>query len=333
MPMKTSLLSFASLCLLAWSAGAANPITNGGFEELTPMGLAPGWELLGNAAVRTEHVAAGQRALCLQRKPNADGETGLNRAWELRSGRQGGMLAECKGAIRFRYFAVAQEEPGALTIQIIPMTEKCLEYGGKRTVWRVPSNQVGDGKWHQGEFAYDYSQAKEVRWVHVGARLLAPGELWLDEFEWVPEVDAVPQITKLDFAEQPGQEGRDGWLHATIVNMGSKPLAAGTTSLDLPVGLTGADAVVGKKALGRIRGQDGIANIGVAGPYFFNRQIVGNHIFSSFGQLTYIINADQKFIITDLFKSCAPPNSFTRLAKIAFFTRLCFLNGFLIIIV
>lgn len=242
--MKTFLLSLASLCLLACSAGAANPITNGGFEELTPMGLAPGWELLGNAAVRTEHVAAGQRALCLQRKPNADGETGLNRAWELRSGRQGGMLAECKGAIRFRYFAVAQDEPGALTVQIIPMTEKCLEYGGKRTVWRVPSNQVGDGKWHEGEFAYDYSQAEEARWVHVGARLLAPGELWLDEFEWVPEVDAVPQISKLDFLERPGQEGRDGWLLATIVNMGSKPLAAGTASLDLPVGLTGTDAVI-----------------------------------------------------------------------------------------
>lgn len=238
--MKPALLSSVLLSLLAWSAGAANPITNGGFEELTPTGQAPGWELMGNVAVRTEHVAAGKYALCMQRKPDAEGETGLNREWELRSGRQGGMLAERKGAIRFRYLAVSQDKPGALTVQIIPMTEKCLESGGKRTVWHVPGNQVGDGQWHTGEFAYDYSQDDKVRWVHVAARLLAPGELWLDEFEWVPEVDAVPQITLLDFVERAGQEGQAGWVEATIRNLGSKPLAAGAATLELPDGLTGA---------------------------------------------------------------------------------------------
>ncbi len=240
--MKPALLSSVLLSILAWSAGAANPITNGGFEELTPTGQAPGWELLGNAAVRTEHVAAGKYALCLQRKPDTEGETGLNRAWELRSGRQGGMLAERKGAIRFRYLAVSQDKPGALTVQIIPMTEKCLESGGRRTVWHVPGSQVGDGEWHVGEFAYDYSQDDKVRWVHVAARLLASGELWLDEFEWVPEVDAVPQITALGFVEKPGEEGKAGWVEATICNMGSKPLAAGTATLELPAGLAGPDA-------------------------------------------------------------------------------------------
>ncbi|MBT7165612.1 MAG: hypothetical protein HN904_22735, partial [Victivallales bacterium] len=233
--MRTRILSL--VCLAAAVAQAANPVTNGGFEKVGADGKASGWEQMGDTTVRTERAAAGTRALRLLRGPETKGETGLNRTWEFRSGRQDSMLAETKGAVRFRYFAVAQEKPGALAMQIIPMTEKCLEFGGKRTVWRVPSAHVGDGEWHVGEYAYDYTNFGDVHWVHVSARLLAAGELWLDEIEWVPEGDAVPQITALEFIEEKGREGRAGHLAVTLRNLGSKPMPAGQATMTLPAGL------------------------------------------------------------------------------------------------
>jgi len=144
------------------------------------------------------------------------------------------MLAERKGAIRFRYRAVRQAVPGTLTVQVIPMTDKPLEFGGHRVVWRVPADDVGDGRWHLGELAYDFSALPEVKWVHVGARLTGPGELWLDAFEWVPEVDGVPQFRELTFSETVGKEGTDGKLEVVVTNLGSKPLPRGTVRLRLP---------------------------------------------------------------------------------------------------
>ena len=242
-------LALSLLSLAAVALHAANPITNGSFEKVTAAGKAPGWEFMGDVSVRTDRATDGIHALRLLRASDATGETGLNRGWELRSGEQGDMLGQKKGAIRFRYFAVAQDKPGALSIQIIPMTPKTLEAGGKRTVWRVPTPHVGDGKWHVGEFAYDYSDDDKVQWVHVSSRLHAPGELWLDQIEWLPEVDAVPQITNLEFVETKGAEGSEGTLVATIRNLGSKPMAAGQASMTLPTGLTSPQPSVATLAL------------------------------------------------------------------------------------
>ncbi len=236
----------SALLLWAWGWGAvsganaagAGPITNGGFEVVGPDGAAPGWELLGNARVETGPQAfEGKRALHLVRTAAARGETGLNRAWSPNSGKQNGMLSERKGAIRFRYRAISQAVPGTLTVQVIPMTDKPLEFGGRRVVWRVPAEHVGDGRWHLGEFAYDFTALPEVKWVHVGARLTGPGELWLDAFEWVPEVDAVPQFRELTFSETAGKEGTDGKLEAVLINLGSKQLPRGTVRVRLPKGL------------------------------------------------------------------------------------------------
>ncbi len=218
-----------------------NPITNGGFETVGGAGSCPGWEFMGNVKADTGDAFEGTRALRLLRTADSQGETGLNRAWEIDSGRQGSMLAQRKGAIRFRYKAIDQARPGALSVQVIPMTDRPRESGGGRVRWSVPAAQVGDGQWHVGEFAYDYSESEEVKWVHVSARLTAPGELLLDAFEWVPEVDATPRITGLRFVETPGAEGRLGRVEATLVNLGSRPLPAGVARILLPAGLTSTD--------------------------------------------------------------------------------------------
>jgi len=232
----------------AWCA-EPNPITNGGFETVGPGGTAPGWQFLGNGVVESSSAYSGRGCLKLVRAAGARGETGLNRAWTLGSGRQGSMLAERKGAVRFRYRAVTQQKPGTLVVQIIPMDGEPLEFGGRRTSWRVPGEHVGDGQWHLGEFAYDYTAFKEVKWVHVSARVLSEGELWLDAFEWVPEVDAVPQIAEMAFKEQEGRYGQAGTVEVTLKNLGSRAMPAGTARLALPKGLSCAPAVMDTPAV------------------------------------------------------------------------------------
>ncbi len=232
-------LGLWGLALLPWLclAGGQNPISNGGFEIVTPDGHAPGWEFLGNVRVESGRAFSGKRALHLVRTADDEGETGLNRAWEGDSGKRGSMLSQVKGAIRFHYLAVREARPGTLAVVVIPMTGKPIEYGGHRVLWRVPESAVGDGKWHEGEFAYDFTGIPRVKWVHVGARLLGPGELWLDDFEWVPEVDGILQVSSLTFEEQPGREGRAGTLAAELSNLGSKPLPSGWAELRVPQGL------------------------------------------------------------------------------------------------
>ena len=217
-----------------------NPITNGSFEQITETGLAPGWQFLGTVTVEETDAVDGVRALHLVRIPGTEGETGLNRDWAPSSGQQGAMLAQRKGAIRFHYLAVSEEKPGSLTVQIIPMNDKPLEVGGQRIRWTVPDEYVGDGQWHVGEFAYDFSSVPEVKWIHVSARIMGAGELWLDAFEWLPEIDAVPSISRMSFIEKKGDEGHAGTVEAILENQGSRPMARGQASILLPGGLTGS---------------------------------------------------------------------------------------------
>ncbi|NPV47312.1 MAG: hypothetical protein HPY69_10155 [Armatimonadetes bacterium] len=244
--MRVALLS---LILLA-SPGSLvvaqdNPVTNGSFELANEDGTrAPGWEFMGDLKVVATDTPDGARALCLRRAPGTSGEVGLNRQWELNSGRQDDMLSQRRGGLRFWYKAVAAEPPDALTVQVIPMDAKPQEVGrAGRTVWRVPAAHVGDGQWHRGAMAYDYSEAQDVKWVHVSARLYAnSGELWLDGIEWVPEVGPVLQVAGLEFLESPGREGEEGTLSLTLANVGDRPTPAGLAQARLPQGLNTAAA-------------------------------------------------------------------------------------------
>ncbi|MBP8954681.1 MAG: hypothetical protein KBI47_19995, partial [Armatimonadetes bacterium] len=214
--MRAMLLCLTLLAIsfgLSWGQG--NPVSNGSFETSTASGAsAPGWEFLGNVRVMPTDTPDGKHALRLVREPGTTGEVGLNRGWSPSSGKQGDMLSLRKGAIRFWYKAVSADPPDALSVQVIPMSDKPLEVGqAGRTTWKAPSKHVGDGLWHQGIMAYDYTDEPDVKWVHVSSRLRGEsGELWLDGIEWVSEAGPVFQSAGLTFEETRGREGEEGTL-------------------------------------------------------------------------------------------------------------------------
>lgn len=238
-------ITVAWLALLApWAVLAQpGPLTNGGFEESRLDGGPADWELLGSAQVETVEAHSGQRVLHLLRTPETQGEVGLNRAWSPTSGGQGAMLAERKGAVRFWYKAASADPADSLQVIVVPMNGTPQEVGGQRTQWIVPASHLGDGEWHQGALAYDYSGNADIQWVHVAARLTGTeGDMWLDDFEWLPEVGPVLQCAAPTIEEVPGEEGLAAELTVTVRNVGDAPLPAGTVSFSLPTGLTAEPA-------------------------------------------------------------------------------------------
>ncbi len=248
--MRTVLPVLAAILGVLPAMAQDNPVSNGSFEVADANGVPADWSLLGSARVETGEAHSGKQALHLWRTPETQGEVGLNRGWDQGSGQQGTMLAERKGGLRFWYKAVAAEPGNSLTVQAIPMNERPLEVGGNRVVWRIPPMQVGDGQWHAGELAYDFTGLDTVRWVHVSARLIGEvGDLWLDDFEWIPEAGPSLQATDLTLTETKGREGEEATVTLTLGNPGGKAVPPGTASLTLPEGLRATPAEAGFGAI------------------------------------------------------------------------------------
>ncbi|MCC7492902.1 MAG: hypothetical protein IT204_11160 [Fimbriimonadaceae bacterium] len=224
--------------LLAWPLPAAdNPVSNGGFETVDAQGRPVDWELLGSARLVSAPVHSGARALHLVRTSQTTGEVGLNRTWQPGSLSQGRMLGQRQGALRFWYRAGRCSEPGGLQLQVIPMNTRPLETGG-RTVWHVPQAHHGDGRWHAGVVAYNYTSNDQVAWVHVGARLHgAVAELWLDDLSWSATAGPVLHAESFTWRELDATASR-GEARLTVRNQGDAKNALGQVVLSLPPGLT-----------------------------------------------------------------------------------------------
>ncbi len=225
-------LTLALPCL-----AAAQSITNGGFETLDPRGNPVDWELLGDCSV-TDDAHSGEHAMLLQRH-SADGLCGLNRVWEQGSGRQGTMLSELRGGVRFWYRAEQASDPGGLVFYVIPMSDEPLEVGGLRASYVIPPQHIGDGQWHEGALAYDYADQPGVRWVHISPRLRGAGaRLLLDDIIWVESIGPMPAVKSLELRETPGREGEQCVIEATLANAGDRPTERATASIELPGGLS-----------------------------------------------------------------------------------------------
>lgn len=233
-----------------WLAGRAgwaqttNPVTNGGFERLTPTGFPKDWEAVlsdpGNRVEATPEARSGRTALRLVRRVDK-GEVGFNRDWKPFSGEQGTMLAQRKGGLVFYYKAVAAH--GArLLFYAIPMSADPIEKtDSPRATFEIPTEHVGDGQWHRAVLPYDFTGDKKVKWVHVSGRIVGgTGELLVDDVKYVPSVGALPKLAHVELQE-PKAPGGQATLSLRVDNVGD---AAGEMSIgvELPQGLSVAGA-------------------------------------------------------------------------------------------
>ncbi len=311
------MLTLVLLLSLLWAALAHaqdQPITNGSFETVGPTGVPVDWSFLGGVTVSDEKAHSGERSLRLERPRGHVGEVGINRAWDPASGGQGSMLAQTKGAIRFWYTveptdAAADLGPeDGLTVQIIPMTIQSLERANMRVVYFIPPAHVGDGQWRQGAFAYDFSAAPDVQWVHVSARILSPGyALFLDDFEWVEQVGPVLQPARFALEEAPGEEGERAVVTLTLGNIGDAASAPTEAALLLPPTLA-AEALVA--AVPPIEPGDTLEIAWeVVGPRDQAGQILGAEVATEAGAQTRAIPLEPRVVPVRLQLSamlCAP---------------------------
>ncbi|UCH36640.1 MAG: hypothetical protein JSV65_09875 [Armatimonadota bacterium] len=214
-------------------------VTNGGLEELGDDGFPVDWGPVGEEVTVTSEAHSGQVAFRLLRTPDtAAVETGINRAWEPDSGEQGGMLDRLAGGIVFYYKAISESKPHSLTVQIIPMSARPYEdTGAARVVFAVPENHIADGKWHRGAIRYDFTDQVEAKWVHISPRVLAPGELLLDDFSWVEKVGPIVGIKDIEFTESEEAPGREATISIEVENSGDEPAPTAALTGQAPTGL------------------------------------------------------------------------------------------------
>jgi len=223
------------LALSARTALCQNPVTNGGFEASSLDGTPSDWQYVGRAVEPTTDAHSGQRALKFTRAKGEQLETGLNRDWQPDSGKQGKMLAERKGGLRFFYKAIRSDNC-RMQIMVIPMNSKPFEDTGQdRTTFTVPDAHVGDGKWHEGVISYDYSAAPLVKWLHVSVRLVGgAGEMLLDDVSYVERTGPILDIARLSYWPDPKRGAEAGVVTALVRNAGDEPLDGARMNLELP---------------------------------------------------------------------------------------------------
>ncbi|MBT3374371.1 MAG: hypothetical protein HN742_17730 [Lentisphaerae bacterium] len=238
--MRTLAFAFAALVATMTWGQTPNPVTNGSFEKIGEDGTPVDWETVGTEAAVVAAAHDGRRAVLLRRTPEIAEtyrETGLNRTWQIKSGEQGKMLDTPKGGLRF-WYTVPKAEPGmALRMNVIAMNDVPLEgCGVPRTFYQVPQSHFGDGQWHEGLLAFDYTDNDRFRWLQVSPRVIgAAGAEWIiDDIRWVESVGALPSILSLKSYELP--DG-DCQIRCVMKNMGDAWLQAGMASIAMPAGV------------------------------------------------------------------------------------------------
>ena len=224
------------ICGLAM-AQTNNPVTNGGFETLDAKGFPVDWEPVGLEVKLTPEAHSGKNAILLHRPANADErrhETGLNRVWKMDSGERGKMLTVAKGGLRF-WYKVKQADPDVvMKMNVIAMDKRPFEgCGVPRPFYQVPRKHFGDGQWHEGVLAFDFSENTRFEWLQVSPRITGPGDTeWLiDDLRWVESVGPLPHTISLKSYKR-----LDGslQLRCLMTNSGDVPLTAGSVTLSLP---------------------------------------------------------------------------------------------------
>ncbi len=239
----SSICAAVCSCLLSASA-AANPCTNGSFEELNPQGFPADWGPVGSRAEVSSDAHSGKRSLRIVRTTETKAtESGLNRAFGSPTDKGGAMLKQRSGGIDFWYKAVSAQN-AELCIYAIPMDADAVEKtGAARAKFAVPAHHIGDGQWHHARLKYDFTQKPKVRWVHFAARIVGTaGELLLDDVSYVDRVGALLRVGTIQLEEDRDRPGEACLVRAKIENAGDTEMTGIRVSIKLPAGLTATPA-------------------------------------------------------------------------------------------
>ncbi len=211
-------ISFSGAELLA-----QNQCTNGSFEILGPNGFPVDWAPVGQSVTVSSDAFDGRVSLRLVRtRDTHTAETGLNRAHRPGDPRPG-LIDRLKGGIQFAYKAIAAD--GAeLRILVIPVNEQLVEKtGAPRATYVVPTEHIGDGRWHVARLAYDYTNYPNVKYVHFAVRIVgAAGEILVDNFSYLESVGPIITLGEALLEEDPDQPGRVGILRVVVNNVGDQ---------------------------------------------------------------------------------------------------------------
>jgi hypothetical protein len=225
-------VSALSLGLCHAGEATENPCTNGSFEVLAPNGFPVDWGPVGQSVSLSLDAYDGRYSLRLLRTPETKTpETGLNRGH--RPNQPAAALIErLKGGVQFAYKAVSAQN-AKLCIFVIPVNEQLVERtGSPRATFVVPSEHIGDGKWHIARLAYDYTDNPNVKYVHFAARIVGTaGELLLDSFAYLDEVGPILALDEPVWEEDQTRPGELGTVRVVIRNLGDRPVQAGTIAL------------------------------------------------------------------------------------------------------
>ncbi|MCL4202341.1 MAG: hypothetical protein KJ000_07585 [Pirellulaceae bacterium] len=217
------LVSIAWLLLsVASSVQAADPLTNGSFEQLGSGGFPADWQPIGSSVEAVSEARTGERAVRLLRTDDASNrETGLNRDYRPQTTGRGAMLEPRRGGIEFWYKAVSSDS-AELCVYAIGMNAEGVEgTGSNRAKFAVPAAHVGDGQWHRGRLKFDFTDNPQVRWVQVAPRIVGTAGEWiLDDFAYVEQVGVILQVGAIQIEEDAARPGQRAIVRARVENVG-----------------------------------------------------------------------------------------------------------------
>ncbi|MCD6508126.1 hypothetical protein J7M22_16080 [Candidatus Poribacteria bacterium] len=226
-------------------------LTNGGFEKLGPGGFPAGWtafcykgQMGKDALVEvTGDSFEGEKALRM--KSFSKTACGLNRRYPtLGKGKRiraiGDLLPVKKGGFTFRYKLI-ETKGDNVRFYVIPMGEDNFETASRAT-YVLPRIFAGDGRWHIGVIAFDYSDSPDVRSVQVAPRINeggepGPGEVIFDNIRYLEVVGWHLRVEDIRLIPDPDNPAASGVIEIEVDNTGDDP-APVNMSLSSPDKLT-----------------------------------------------------------------------------------------------
>jgi hypothetical protein len=232
--------------VLGAGPAAANPLTNGGFEEIVG-GFPADWGPFApdfGPGTKAEigpspdaHSGKWSLRLSVTGAAHPTEMAGVNRNYP-RDVQPAGRLDVRRGGFTF-WYKVVRKGSGRPAVQVIAMGRSDVEdTGAPRITFDLPPEYAGDGQWHEGFLKFDFSDNDKVAWVQPALRINdGPAEFLVDDVAYVESLGRRLAVGELAIVEDAARPGEAGTLRAVVTNGGDAPAEGVTLAVGLPEGL------------------------------------------------------------------------------------------------